>query len=962
MGLRLTALRFFPTEIGRPTCILADVPRWRKPAGIFAALVLAASVLPAPAAQAYWYIGGPAIGAPTLVSPIDGETITSAPVLRWLGGVNARQYEVRVWAAGNPDDEVCDTGGPFTWARCQDIPPGTYEWSVQSFDVSNHGGGTSAVGSFTRAAPEMAAPVLITPSNGAVVDYPDSAPILQWAPAAGAEFYQIQVSTSPTLDEGEPHLQNSSAILKATLPLEHIGEAQYWRVRGVNAAQTWAGPWSATRSFTVTWSDVPTPTAPADGASASNIFLEWSPEKGASRYEIEVTSIDDTDFSDAILTWEERTWTGWGAIPAGDLRWRVRARNDHGGVTAWSTASTIHRDDGALAAVQPDPLEPPDVTLASPADGAAFPSSAAEVPLAWTSVAGALRYELDVRNVTGDWYRLGLTFGSGPIRWTFDPGGTYEWRVRAVGENNVLGDWSDVRTLTIADPAPLTLLSPADGEDLPASSQVVAWQAVTGSFNYRVEIDDDPDFGGWQDFGAYRNPVTSASLDAWEPGRWYWRVRAGVNGTDALSEVRAVDVIDDVAPAGSVGFQGLATMEAAATLSFAGADGFGEVTEVQASADGATWETFAMPPWGELQVGWSLTSPAHGGPDPGQRHVHAKFRDDAGNWSPILSASIWYGMAPPTDDMGPSGTITIADGAEFTGTHHPLIDIPATDVHGVTTIALSTDGVTWVERPYWPTQQVTLPESNGVKTVSVKWRDGRGNWSGVAQDTIVVGGPENVDPEVTEPGFVFGPGATRWSGRTQVKFTWTGSDSGTGIARYQAAISRDGGAWSTISTNLASPQVKHRVASGHSYRLRVRAIDNAGNVGAWVIGKSFTVAAYQEGAGRLDWHGSWTRRSNANHWGERERVASEAGARMTFTFTGRDFAWIGAVGPKRGSANIYVDGNLVRTVDLYAASPSYRHVLVSLSWATSTSRKIRIVVVGTPGHPRVGIDAIVTGS
>jgi hypothetical protein len=270
--------------------------------------------------------------------------------------------------------------------------------------------------------------------------------------------------------------------------------------------------------------------------------------------------------------------------------------------------------------------------------------------------------------------------------------------------------------------------------------------------------------------------------------------------------------------------------------------------------------------------------------------------------------------------------------------------------------------VTWVERPYWPTQQVTLPASNGVKTVSVRWRDGRGNWSGVAQDTIVVGGPESVDPEVTEPGYVFGPGATKWSGKTEVKFTWTGSDIGTGIARYQAAISKDRGAWSTLSTNLATPQVKHRVADGHSYRLRVRAIDNAGNVGAWVVGRSFTVVAFQEGSGRLDWHGLWTRRSNANHWGERERVASDAGAKVTFSTSARDFTWIGAVGPGRGSANVFVDGNLMTTVDLYAASPSYRHVLVSLSWATSTSRKIKIVVIGTPGHPRVGIDAIVTGS
>ena len=57
-----------------------------------------------------------------------------------------------------------------------------------------------------------------------------------------------------------------------------------------------------------------------------------------------------------------------------------------------------------------------------------------------------------------------------------------------------------------------------------------------------------------------------------------------------------------------------------------------------------------------------------------------------------------------------------------------------------------------------------------------------------------------------------------------------------------------------------------------------------------------------------------------------------------------------------------MNGVYVKTVSLYAATTSYRRVLVSLSWSTATSRTVKIVVVGTTGHPRVDVDAFVTGS
>ena len=73
--------------------------------------------------------------------------------------------------------------------------------------------------------------------------------------------------------------------------------------------------------------------------------------------------------------------------------------------------------------------------------------------------------------------------------------------------------------------------------------------------------------------------------------------------------------------------------------------------------------------------------------------------------------------------------------------------------------------------------------------------------------------------------------------------------------------------------------------------------------------------------------------------------------------TGLSVAWIAYKGPTRGSAQVYVDGVLKATVSLYATTYSARPQVYAFNWATSGSHSIKVVVVGTAGHPRVDIDA-----
>ena len=63
------------------------------------------------------------------------------------------------------------------------------------------------------------------------------------------------------------------------------------------------------------------------------------------------------------------------------------------------------------------------------------------------------------------------------------------------------------------------------------------------------------------------------------------------------------------------------------------------------------------------------------------------------------------------------------------------------------------------------------------------------------------------------------------------------------------------------------------------------------------------------------------------------------------------------MGPDRGIARVYVDGVLARTVDLGAASPGAATVVFRRAWGSAGLHRLRIVVVGTAGRPRVDVDA-----
>jgi hypothetical protein len=192
-----------------------------------------------------------------------------------------------------------------------------------------------------------------------------------------------------------------------------------------------------------------------------------------------------------------------------------------------------------------------------------------------------------------------------------------------------------------------------------------------------------------------------------------------------------------------------------------------------------------------------------------------------------------------------------------------------------------------------------------------------------------------------------------------VRLAWSGSDSTSGIARYEVQRQVDGGAWLPDASAVPSPSASRALAAAHAYRFRVRAVDRAGNIGAWAYGPAFRVSAYSEIHSAIAYTGRWSTVTATGYWGGRAKYATAAGARATFRVTGRSAAWITTMGPARGRATVYVNGSAVATVDLYSPTWQTQQLVWAANWSTSVTRTVSIRVAGTPGRPRVDVDGFV---
>ena len=219
---------------------------------------------------------------------------------------------------------------------------------------------------------------------------------------------------------------------------------------------------------------------------------------------------------------------------------------------------------------------------------------------------------------------------------------------------------------------------------------------------------------------------------------------------------------------------------------------------------------------------------------------------------------------------------------------------------------------------------------------------------------------DTAKPTVRAPDRFAVPTGTILSTRSvPIKTSWpAATDTGTGVRSYD--IRRAGPDGSVIlGKTVTTTSVVNQVRYGGGYRFRLRASDWIGNVGGPIDSPTVTATLHGDGSSLATYSAGWRRTASSGATGKVLHTATKAGASMTFRFSGRSVAYVAPKGTSRGSVKVYVDGAYVKTVSLYRASAISRVVVYSRSWPTKGTHTVKLVVVGTAGHPRVDVDGFV---
>lgn len=209
--------------------------------------------------------------------------------------------------------------------------------------------------------------------------------------------------------------------------------------------------------------------------------------------------------------------------------------------------------------------------------------------------------------------------------------------------------------------------------------------------------------------------------------------------------------------------------------------------------------------------------------------------------------------------------------------------------------------------------------------------------------------------------------STNWSSDLTYPVRWAGWDSQSGVASYDVQW-LDGYTWKPILTattaraaTFGASGVPTTTQAGKSYTVRVRATDRNLNVGAWSKPGRTTIPVDDQS---LTYAGDWgsIQGSTYPHFMRTLHYTPTRGATATHKFYGRRAAWIGTMGPDKGRAEVWLDGKLAATVDLYSPTFLSRKVVYSKYFGPTIAwHSVEIRVLGRKHESSTGMRVDVDG-
>ena len=249
---------------------------------------------------------------------------------------------------------------------------------------------------------------------------------------------------------------------------------------------------------------------------------------------------------------------------------------------------------------------------------------------------------------------------------------------------------------------------------------------------------------------------------------------------------------------------------------------------------------------------------------------------------------------------------------------------------------------------------------------SVFTTDGSNGYSTASSITVSVPVPGN-GPTITklskglQVGSVLGlPQPTT----VPVLVSWSAtSNSGEGICSYKLKQNVNAGTYKAVTLSSAtSTSVVVNLAAGtktvpNSYAFQLTANDCDGSSSTDTLSPFLVLAVPENANPKVAYSSGWKRVASSTAVGGFVEQATTKGAWATLTTAGSNISLVAPVGPTYGTATIYVDGVKKKTLNLNSATKGVRRIEYTIGFATLTNHVLKVVVVGTAGHPTVPIDA-----
>lgn len=285
-----------------------------------------------------------AVDQPSLVSPADGETLsTKRPTFIWDGISGATSYTLEISISSTfSTNAIRATVTGLSYNAANDLAAGKlYYWRVQAKNAAGMSAYSEAR-TFVAGNPPSV-PLLRVPAKNALVA--SHSPVFDWVNStipAGAVFdhYELEIAT----DSGfvnKVHTDNLFGITNSQDATAVLSPATtyYWRVRSAgkyNSIDQYS-IWSAVRSVRVAYL-APVLTGPTGAVGSLRPGFTWQAVAGAIAYRIQISAFPNFSkiLTNAIV--KGAAYTPASNLPTNKkLYWRVQVLGQYG-PSAWSTA------------------------------------------------------------------------------------------------------------------------------------------------------------------------------------------------------------------------------------------------------------------------------------------------------------------------------------------------------------------------------------------------------------------------------------------------------------------------------------------------------------------------------------------------------------------------------------------------------------------------------------------------